>query len=609
MSSTRKQVFKQIWAIFWPLKWRIAIVLLLIAVNQGLNLVGPYVQGQIIDKMTQQRSFDEVLILIYWTAGIWLTSLWLTGYLRERHEVKRVDFDIDSRIGDRTMGQVLSLSIGQHNAQHSGLKQSVINRGQHSLNALVFMFIYDIIPTFTRIILMTIAMIWLIRALGLIVLGALLIFLIMTYLTNHASRKKLKISERMWNQESKFRNEILCNVSHVLANAQEDKARTEADAKYGEVVAMAKPIWLKFILFGHEKGTIITLAKVLILGLGAHYVYGGQYSIGTIVIFWAWSNMALDGLWHIGGLHRQIMKMWTSIVRYCEFMNIESDIKIPANPIVLAPVKGLIELKNVSFRYQSRMLVSYDTEDDPAPIEREAGEQSALEDVSLTIQPGEMIAIVGESGSGKTTLAGLLIRANDPTSGQILIDGHDLRSLDLHSYRSQIGIVEQDVPLFDRSIRDNILYGIDQESISASDQDIEKIAQISQINRFTHKLESGFDTLIGERGIKLSGGERQRVGIARALIKNPSILIFDEATSSLDAAVEAEIRDAIREASRGRTTVIIAHRFSTIRYANRIIVMDNGRIVGQGTHKELYASCETYKKLVDHQIAQIDGVQ
>ena len=178
--------------------------------------------------------------------------------------------------------------------------------------------------------------------------------------------------------------------------------------------------------------------------------------------------------------------------------------------------------------------------------------------------------------------------------------------MDLQSFRSKVGVVEQQVPLFDQSIRYNILYGLNGRAKDVTDKELERISQISQISRFSHKLEKGFDTLIGERGIKLSGGERQRVGIARALIKDPAILIFDEATSSLDASVEAEIRDAINEASQGRTTIIIAHRFSTIRYANRIIVMEEGQIAGQGKHEELYKSCLPYRKLVDHQLT---GVQ
>lgn len=353
------------------------------------------------------------------------------------------------------------------------------------------------------------------------------------------------------------------------------------------------------------KSMVIIVARVAIMALGAHYIYSGRYTFGSIVVFWGWSNDALNSVGNIGSMQRQIIRMWTSIRRYCEFLNMETDVTIVSNPVVLDPVQGRIEVRNLSFVYESRMAVSHDDEEDGEKSKQEEkAKRPALQDVSFIIEPGETVAIVGESGSGKTTLANMLVRSSDPTSGQILIDGQDLRLLDLRNFRSRVGIVEQNVPLFDRSIRDNILYGLNGKAKDVTEEELQRISEISQISRFSHKLENGFDTLIGERGIKLSGGERQRVGIARALIKDPAIIIFDEATSSLDAAVEAEIREAIREASQGRTTILIAHRFSTIRYANRIIVMDEGRIAGQGTHEELLLSCEPYKNLVRHQVTE-----
>ena len=600
----QKQFWLQAWAIFGPLKWRMLLVLAMIMVGQGLSLVSPYIQGTILDNIAKGQAMRQT----YWLAalaGVVMLLGHILQYRREVYETKKIDFDVDEAASSQTLLRMTALSVGQHNTLHSDLKKSIINRGQHSLTTLVSMMIYDIVPTVTRVLIMTAAMCWLIWEMGLLVVGAMILFIAFTFWQNHIFGGDIKKLERMWNREAKFRGEIIQHIGHVLINAQENKAVAEADVKYGETVAFARPLWLRFLVYAYLRSSVVIVAKVAVIVLGAHYIFKDQHTVGTIVVFWAWSSSALDGLWNIGNLHRQIIRMWTSIVRYCEFLAMESDIKVVANPVRLNPIKGQIEVRNVSFAYPSRSSISKEEDDDfDLAEEIEKPEQTALKNLSLFIKSGETVAVVGETGCGKSTLANLLVRTSDPTEGQILVDGQDLRLLDLQDYRKKVGVVEQHVPLFDRSVRDNILYGLNGEAKDVTEEELRRIAEVTQINRFYHKLEKGFDTLIGERGIKLSGGERQRVGIARALIKDPAILIFDEATSSLDAFVEAEIREAVKEAARGRTTIIIAHRFSTIRYANRIIVMDEGRIVGEGKHADLYESCHIYKRLVDHQVME-----
>ena len=224
---------------------------------------------------------------------------------------------------------------------------------------------------------------------------------------------------------------------------------------------------------------------------------------------------------------------------------------------------------------------------------------------AFTIEAGETVAFVGESGAGKSTVVHALIRAQDPEEGQIIIDGNDLRVLDLKRFREAIGIVNQQVSLFDHTLRYNITYGLNGRAAKVTDAELDKIAEMSCVNRFFSRLEKGYDTIIGERGVKLSGGECQRVGIARALIKNPDILIFDEATSNLDSENEALIRKSIEKASKGRTTIIIAHRFSTISNADKIIVLSKGEVAGIGTHDELMQNCEPYRRLIQNQVSML----
>jgi ATP-binding cassette subfamily B protein len=283
-------------------------------------------------------------------------------------------------------------------------------------------------------------------------------------------------------------------------------------------------------------------------------------------------------------------------------LSIEPDVKVIDNPVRPEKYFGRIEFKKVTFKYRGRdVKKSEDDEEDEEKKNLPPVLEPALSEVSFVIEAGQTVAFVGESGAGKSTLINALIRAQDPESGQITVDGNDLRVLDLKHFRESIGLVNQDVALFDQTLVYNITYGLNGRSSQVTYLELREVAEASRIDRFYDRLEKGFDTIIGERGVKLSGGERQRVGIARALIKKPDILIFDEATSNLDADNEAMIRESIEGASRGRTTIIIAHRFSTIRNVDKVFVFDKGRLVGQGSHDELNATCEQYQRLVRNQ--------
>jgi len=269
-----------------------------------------------------------------------------------------------------------------------------------------------------------------------------------------------------------------------------------------------------------------------------------------------------------------------------KFMDVQDEVQEKRNAAVLPPFSKSIAFQDVSFSYQS-----------------EDTTRKVLHDVSLEVRAGEILAVVGSSGAGKSTLVSLLPRFFDVTSGAIAVDGHDIRDVTLASLRSQVGVVTQETVLFNDTLRNNIAYG--QPSVSQAD--VESAARAALAHDFIMELPAGYDTIIGEKGVRLSGGERQRIAIARALLKNAPILVLDEATSALDSESEALVQSALHNLMTGRTVIVIAHRLSTVRRADRIVVLENGTIAEIGRHEELMQKAGIYRKLYDLQFIDVDA--
>jgi ATP-binding cassette, subfamily B, bacterial MsbA len=354
------------------------------------------------------------------------------------------------------------------------------------------------------------------------------------------------------------------------------------DASFGSAVRRAR-VRAWFI------PTVIMSMSVgvgIVLWYGGHLALSGALAPGTLITFLLLTVLVAGSIGAFTGLYGQMMEAMGASKRIFELLDTTSDLSEPPSPRPWHDVRGEVRYEGVRFRYGDR------------------GDDWVLDDIDLTVRPGEVVALVGPSGAGKTTLVTLLARFFDPSEGRILVDGIDLRDLATGDLRARIGIVPQETLLFSGSLRENVRYG----RPGASDAEVEAACRAANAQGFIETFRDGYDTLVGERGVKLSGGQRQRIAIARALLKDPRILILDEATSSLDSESEALVQSALERLMVGRTTLVIAHRLSTVVGADRIVVLEGGRIRETGSHEELLRRGGLYNDLYRTQFATAGSV-
>ena len=382
--------------------------------------------------------------------------------------------------------------------------------------------------------------------------------------------------------------QTLAGIPVVQLFAQEGREHARFREYTGAAIKAQRRSALVQNLNGLASGLIATMGTAGVLWVGANHVIQGTLSIGSILVFLSYLGVLQAQLKAFTGIYSALQGAGASVDRVMEILEVEEEVKDKPAAYPLPPSRGHVRFSNVSFAY------------DPTQPDR-----LALRGVTLDVSPGQTVAIVGPTGAGKSTLVGMIPRFFDPSTGGVLIDGHDLREVQLRSLREQVSLVLQEPFLFPLSIAENIAYGCPQASI----EQIERAAKAANAHTFIEQLPEGYNTVIGERGATLSGGEKQRISIARALLKDAPILILDEPTSALDAQTEGELMQAVERLMKGRTTFIIAHRLSTIRNADTIIVLREGKVVQTGSHQHLLMSGGIYSRMYSLQQEQRPGIR
>ena len=477
---------------------------------------------------------------------------------------------------------VLQLPLSFHGATHSGRLMKVMLAGTDTLWWLWLGFFREHLAAIVSIAVLLPLSLYLNWRLGLLLIGLSLLFLLLTTFVLHKTEAMQKSVERYYSDLAERASDTLGNVALVQSFTRVEDEVRELRLVVERLLGAQMPVlsWWAVVSTITKASTTLTMLAILILGL---YLFArGQTTIGGIVMFMTFAGMLIQRLEQAA---RFVNSIFMNVPRLEEFFSVldtTTSVKDRKNAVTLKNVRGEVAFERVTFSYD--------------------GKAPAVEDLTFKVESGETIALVGSTGAGKSTAMALLYRVYDPQSGKISIDGRDIRSVKLASLRRNVGVIFQEPLLFNRSIAENLRVGNPDATDEAILDACRRAEALDFIERHGDGLNAdGLNANVGERGRMLSGGERQRLSIARALLKDPPILILDEATSALDAATEAKVTAALAEVMMGRTTFVIAHRLATVRNATRVLVFDRGRIVESGSFDELVAKGGVFARLAEAQ--------
>lgn len=582
MSSGNKSLTIVVSELTKPFHGLILKLISIISLIAFIDAANTYFLSRIFNLVSNRFNISTI---IFWCCltmfGVGLRIFFISW--RDKYGMIEFENLLENYFDEKSARKFLSLSSGQHMDEHSAVRQNIVTNGTNSIKAQLSMVVHWILPMlatfFSALTMLIVIKPWI----GLYYLiGAFILGKKLSAFHKELGGKIKEISD-MRDDAAKIKQDIFRHAIIIKNEAAENRIVEELNALQKSILINNKSAWVDGI---NRLITIRIIGQTLkwsSIFFALYILNFGLIEIGHIFLIFFWSDKFIESVWGIADAQKEYIKNKVNIEKYVKFLQTESEIKIPEGAIKEGLI-GDIEFQDVSFGYK----------------ERDGGDKVkwVIDNLGFIIKNGEKVGVVGGSGSGKSTLVNLLRRAYDPQQGNILINGRNIKQIEITELLKKIGSVEQDIVLFDKTIRENISFGLDR---LLEDGELETIAKLSGVYKFYHKLENGWDTKIGEQGCKLSGGEKQRVCIARALAKKPEILIFDEATSALDMISEQEVQESIELSCGGKTAIIIAHRLATVKNCDRIFVMKDGKIINTGTHNELMEICEYYKAMVEKQ--------
>ncbi len=539
----------------------------------GATVLIPYLTGQAVNNV-QDGDKGALTTIALAILGAGVLRLGLT--VGRRLIAGQVSLDVEVDLRNRLYGHLQGLELGFFDRQQTG---QLMSRATVDLQSVRFFLGYGLIfigQSALTILLAAVAMIAIDPVLGLIALSPVPFVVLVARRYGRLSRPALQEVQQRIAELTAEAEENISGVRVVKAFAREDRQLLRFRHTVKRVFDQSMTSTRIRAFYTPSIGFLPQLGLALILFYGGRQVINGSLSLGDFTAFYTYLLMLIAPMRTLGFMLGVAQRATASGARIFELLDREPTILAPPEAPALPAGAGRVEFRDVTLTF-------------------EGGRTPALRDVELAVEAGTTVALVGATGSGKTTLTSLIPRLYDPQKGSVLVDGADVREVDLASLRSQIALVTDDPFLFSASVHENIAYARPE----ATREEVEVAGRRAQAAGFIEELPEGYDTLIGERGLTLSGGQRQRLAIARALVADPRILVLDDATSSVDASTEREIKEALAEVMQGRTTFIIAHRLSTISLADEVVVLEHGTVVARGGHDELVERSPLYREIVE----------